>query len=129
MQVLEKHIVYRRSMHQFYVDYFKSIDVVTVFDEPNDTIYSNHWLSCIVLDSTILGKSSEELRLALEAENIESRPLWKPMHMQPIYSGSQFFGLGVCEDFFEKGLCLPSGSNFKEDAFDRMFKSISKLFF
>lgn len=128
MQVLEKHIGYRRSMHQFYVDYFKSIDGVTVFDEPNDTIYSNHWLSCIVLDSTILGKSSEELRLALEAENIESRPLWKPMHLQPIFEKYPYYGKSVSENLFNNGLCLPSGSNLGNSDRERITAVFNRFF-
>jgi len=68
------------------------------------------------------------VRLALDAENIESRPLWKPMHMQPVYEGTKFYGTGVCEVLFEQGLCLPSGSNLTDDDFDRIFNSLNKLF-
>jgi dTDP-4-amino-4,6-dideoxygalactose transaminase len=66
--------------------------------------------------------------LALDAENIESRPLWKPMHMQPVYEGTKFFGTGVCEKLFEQGLCLPSGSNITEEEFDRIFSALSRIF-
>jgi dTDP-4-amino-4,6-dideoxygalactose transaminase len=111
MQVLEKHIGLRRSMHQFYYDYFETIEGVTVLKESNENIYSNHWLSCIVLDANILGKTAEDLRLALEAENVESRPLWKPMHLQPIFEKYPYFGKSVSEKLFANGLCLPSGSN------------------
>ena len=111
MQVLEKHIGFRRRMHQFYYDYFETIEGVTVLKESNENIYSNHWLSCIVLDANILGKTAEDLRLALEAENIESRPLWKPMHLQPIFEKYPYFGKSVSEELFANGLCLPSGSN------------------
>ena len=111
MQVLEKHIGLRRSMHQFYYDYFETIEGVTVLKESNENIYSNHWLSCIVLDVNILGKTAEDLRLALEAENVESRPLWKPMHLQPIFEKYPYFGKSVSEKLFANGLCLPSGSN------------------
>ena len=98
-------------MHQFYYDYFETIEGVTVLKESNENIYSNHWLSCIVLDANILGKTAEDLRLALEAENIESRPLWKPMHLQPIFEKYPYFGKSVSEELFANGLCLPSGSN------------------
>lgn len=111
MQVLEKHIGLRRSMHQFYYDYFETIEGVTVLKESNENIYSNHWLSCIVLDANILGKTAEDLRLALEDENVESRPLWKPMHLQPIFEKYPYFGKSVSEKLFANGLCLPSGSN------------------
>ena len=68
------------------------------------------------------------MRLALDAANIESRPLWKPMHMQPVYKGSKFFGSGVCEQLFEQGLCLPSGSNLKDEEFERIFEALMKIF-
>ena len=74
------------------------------------------------------GISREDVRLALDAENIESRPLWKPMHMQPVYEGTKFFGSGVCEKLFEQGLCLPSGSNLTEAEFDRIFSALSRIF-
>jgi dTDP-4-amino-4,6-dideoxygalactose transaminase len=114
MQVLEKHVGLRREMHQFYVDYFADIKGVTVFQESNDSVCSNHWLSCILLDASILGKSSEDLRVMLETENIESRPLWKPMHMQPVFSKYDYYGGTVSEELFTNGLCLPSGSNLNE---------------
>ena len=73
------------------------------------------------------GVDREGVRSALEAENIESRPLWKPMHLQPVYDGAKFFGSGVCEKFFEQGLCLPSGSNLTVDEFDRIFVALKKI--
>ncbi|QBZ97882.1 DegT/DnrJ/EryC1/StrS family aminotransferase [Flavobacterium sangjuense] len=128
MEVLEKHINLRREMHDFYVDFFKDIEGVTVFQEPNADFYSNFWLSCIVIDSDKLGKTREELRLALEASNIESRPLWKPMHLQPIFSDYPFYGKKVSEQFFENGLCLPSGSNLNEDEKGRITNALSQFF-
>lgn len=74
------------------------------------------------------GISREDVRLALEAENIESRPLWKPMHMQPVYEGTKFYGTGVCEQLFEQGLCLPSGSNLTDQDFDRIFEVLGRIF-
>ena len=74
------------------------------------------------------GVSREDVRLALDAENIESRPLWKPMHMQPVYEGTKFFGTGVCEELFENGLCLPSGSNLTDEEFERIFSALSEIF-
>jgi dTDP-4-amino-4,6-dideoxygalactose transaminase len=68
------------------------------------------------------------VRLALEADNIESRPLWKPMHLQPVYEGTKFFGVGVCEQLFEQGLCLPSGSNLTEEEFERIFEVLTRIF-
>jgi dTDP-4-amino-4,6-dideoxygalactose transaminase len=128
MQVLEKHIGLRRSMHQFYYDYFETIEGVTVLKESNENIYSNHWLSCIVLDANILGKTAEDLRLALEAENVESRPLWKPMHLQPIFEKYPYFGKSVSEKLFANGLCLPSGSNLGNSDRERITAVFNRFF-
>ncbi len=115
MEVLDDHIALRRTMNKFYIDYFNDIEGVTVFSEPTDSYYSNHWLSAITIDNTITGKTREDLRLALEEHNIESRPLWKPMHLQPVFKGCSYFGGNISENLFNNGLCLPSGSNLGED--------------
>ena len=115
MQVLDNRVAARRKMHDFYVDYFKDIDSVDVFSEPSTDYFSNHWLSAIVVNPDKLnGKTREDLRLFLEKSNIEARPLWKPLHMQPIFEKYAFYGTNICEKLFENGLCLPSGSNLTE---------------
>ena len=114
MEVLDAHIDLRRANHQFYKDIFKSIEGISVFQEPNDDFYSNHWLSSIVIDDKCC-ITAEEIRLALLGANIESRPLWKPMHVQPVFANSPCYGTGLSEQLFEKGLCLPSGSNLSDD--------------
>ena len=87
--------------------------------------YSNRWLTCIVVDPiTNKGLTREEIRLAMEAENIESRPLWKPMHQQPVFASSKNYLNGVSDKLFENGLCLPSGSNLTEDEFHRIFNCL-----
>jgi dTDP-4-amino-4,6-dideoxygalactose transaminase len=112
MEVLDKHIALRRDMHNFYCEYFADIAGVEVFSEPNPDYFCNHWLTSITVDpEKTSGKTREDLRLALEAENIESRPLWKPMHLQPVFEKYPYYGGNVAADLFEKGLCLPSGSN------------------
>jgi dTDP-4-amino-4,6-dideoxygalactose transaminase len=128
MEVLQKHINLRREMHDFYADFFKDIKEVTVFNEPNADYFSNHWLSCIVIDSNALGKTSIDLRLALEKENIECRPLWKPMHLQPIFEKYPYYGDKVCEQLFENGLCLPSGSNMTKSDKKRISDALSNFF-
>lgn len=116
MEVLDEHVVLRRKMHSFYLNEFAGVDGVTVFSEPTDDFYSNHWLSAIVIDpDKCNGKTREDLRQAFEAENIESRPLWKPMHLQPIFEKYSYFGGSVSEQLFENGLCLPSGSNLTDE--------------
>jgi dTDP-4-amino-4,6-dideoxygalactose transaminase len=116
MEVLYAHIGLRRDMNLFYKNIFKNVEGITVFEEPNNDYYSNHWLSCVLIDSGITGFTREELRLQLEKDNIESRPLWKPMHLQPVFKEYDYYGGNVSETLFNKGLCLPSGSNLaKED--------------
>jgi dTDP-4-amino-4,6-dideoxygalactose transaminase len=116
MQVLDKHVALRRKMNDFYVDYFKNSEGVTVFSEPNSDYFSNHWLSSITIDPKLTnGITRETLRLAFEAENIESRPLWKPMHLQPVFEKYPYYGNKVAETLFENGLCLPSGSNLTDE--------------
>ena len=129
MQVLDKHIDLRRAMHEFYVTIFKDVSGITVFAEPNDEYYCNHWLSAILVDPEKTdGVTREDIRLALEKDNIESRPLWKPMHLQPLYKEYPYYGGTVCEELFEHGLCLPSGSNLTNHDRERIQKSIKNLF-
>lgn len=129
MEVLEEHVGLRRKMHEFYKDYFKDVEGVTVFSEPDSNYFSNHWLSAIVLDpSKTGGKTREDLRLALEQANIESRPLWKPMHLQPVFEKYPYYGKDVSEKLFHNGLCLPSGSNLSDDDKNRI-KTVLNNFF
>ncbi len=128
MEVLKDRVEARRNMHQLYVDLFKDIDGVTVFSEPSEDFYSNHWLSAIVVDPQVTGKTREELRMAFLEDNIESRPLWKPMHMQPVFENAPFYGGGTSEKLFNDGLCLPSGSNLREDEKERI-SNVIKMFF
>ena len=127
MEVLDKHVALRRNMNQFYKDLFKDVEGITVFTEPSQDYFSNHWLSCIIIDSSITGFTREDLRLQLEEDNIESRPLWKPMHMQPVFENCEYYGSNVAESLFEKGLCLPSGSNLTDEFRSRITSSIKKL--
>ncbi|WP_395074225.1 DegT/DnrJ/EryC1/StrS family aminotransferase [Flavobacterium sp.] len=129
MQVLDKHIGLRRNMHQFYVDIFKNIAGVEVFSEPNADYFSNHWLTAIIIDpEKTNGKTREDLRLFLEKSNIESRPLWKPMHLQPIFESYPYYGNQISENLFKNGLCLPSSSNIILEEKNRIFEQI-QLFF
>jgi dTDP-4-amino-4,6-dideoxygalactose transaminase len=129
MEVLSERVAQRRANNQRYRDFFAGIDGVTFQTEPDADFFSNYWLTAILIDPAKTGGiSREDVRLALESENIESRPLWKPMHLQPVYEGTKFFGAGVCEQLFEQGLCLPSGSNLTEEEFDRIFSALSKIF-
>lgn len=128
MEVLNERVEARRKMHDFYVDVFRDIDGVNVFSEPTEDFYSNHWLSAIVFDSKITNITSEDLRLALLEDNIESRPLWKPMHLQPVFADSPYYGGRVAEDLFDSGLCLPSGSSLNDFDRSRISSIITKIF-
>ena len=114
MEVLDKHVELRRGMNQFYKELFSNFQGITVFKEPNSDFFSNHWLSCILIDKDITGFNREDLRLELLNKNIEARPLWKPMHLQPVFQDAPFYGSTVSETLFNNGLCLPSGSNLTE---------------
>jgi dTDP-4-amino-4,6-dideoxygalactose transaminase len=129
MEVLDDHIALRRKMHDFYVDLFKDIQGVSVFASPNEDYFSNYWLTAIVIEPQLTdGIDREVVRLAFEAENIESRPLWKPMHLQPVFRQYPYYGTNIAEILFEKGLCLPSGSNLTDEDRGRISNVIFKLF-
>lgn len=128
MEVLDKHIQLRREMHAFYYELFKEIEGITLFTEPNSDYFSNHWLSAITVNSEVLnGITSEQLRLRFETENIESRPLWKPMHLQPVFEGVPYYGGNVAENLFLNGLCLPSGSNLSDSDRERIAAVINSI--
>jgi dTDP-4-amino-4,6-dideoxygalactose transaminase len=129
MEVLDDRVAQRRFNNQRYRDFFKGIVGITLQTEPNTDYFSNYWLTAILINPILTGGiNREDVRKTLERDNIESRPLWKPMHMQPVYEGFEFFGRGVCVQLFENGLCLPSGSNLNDEDFERIFNSLSKLF-
>lgn len=117
MEVLEQHVDVRRKWNQRYQDFFATIPNVTVLKEPSYDFYSNHWLTAIVLASF---EQREALRLEFESQNIETRPLWKPMHLQPVFEMYPFYGTSVAASLFENGLCLPSGSNLTENQWERI---------
>ena len=130
MEVLDTHIQARRAMHEFYKTVFKDIKGVTIFSVPNEDYYSNYWLSAITIQSELTkgGVTREILRIAFEDANIESRPLWKPMHLQPVFEKEAYYGGNVAETLFEQGLCLPSGSNITEEEKKRIQEVVEAVF-
>src|SRR5690554_7820301 len=112
-------------INDFYKHLFNSNSSIEVFTEPNDDVFSNHWLSCITFKNSKT-HSPEGLRQALLAENIESRPLWKPMHLQPVFEEAPYYGDGTSESLFNNGLCLPSGSNLREESLERIGEAVLK---
>ena len=128
MEVLDKHVSLRREMNKFYQDIFLNIDGVTVFSEPNDDYFCNNWLTIISIDENVVGKNREDFRLFMEGLNIECRPFWKPMHLQPVFKNMPYYGNGIAEELFEAGLCLPSGSNLNEVDRERLSLGINEFF-
>lgn len=127
MEVLNDRVAQRRRNHDFYTEIFEGFEGVKVFSEPSEDYFSNHWLSAITVDESITGFSREDLRLKFLEENIESRPLWKPMHLQPVFSDCPYYGSQVAENLFNDGLCLPSGSNLSDSDRERIKKVILSL--
>lgn len=110
MQVLDTRIEQRGRIFNWHMQEMAGVPGISFVQEP-EGYFSNRWLTTILVDPEQSGMTRETLRLALEAKNIESRPLWKPMHMQPVFAGTPFYGDGTAERLFQHGLCLPSGSN------------------
>lgn len=126
LEVLEDRINSRRANFEFYKNELLTIDEISFLDEPIGH-FSNRWLTTILIKDRSKIKN-ENIRLALSDKNIESRPLWKPMHLQPIFKDCLYFGGGTSLRLFENGLCLPSGSNLNIEDLNRVANSIKKLF-
>ncbi|WP_179345075.1 DegT/DnrJ/EryC1/StrS family aminotransferase [Winogradskyella ursingii] len=124
MTILDSHVTKRRANYNRYKTSLEHIDKISFIAEP-ENCFSNRWLSCILLDSEA---TREGLRLALEKENIESRHFWKPMHQQPVFKEAPSYLNGVSDNLFEKGLCLPSGSNLTEEELNRVISAINVYF-
>ena len=124
MEVLEDRVNARRQNFETYKSTLNNIEEITFLNEPKDC-YSNRWLSCIMTPSESI---REGLRLKLLEYNIESRPLWKPMHQQPIFKSCPSYKNGVSDDLFKRGLCLPSGSNLTENELNRVISAIKTYF-
>jgi dTDP-4-amino-4,6-dideoxygalactose transaminase len=116
MEVLKDRVEARRRNFQFYKERLSVLSGITFVNEP-DGSYSNRWLTCVLTPSFDV---RERIRLALENANIESRPLWKPMHLQPVFENNNSFVNGVSEDLFNRGLCLPSGSSLELEDLERI---------
>ncbi|HTI60630.1 DegT/DnrJ/EryC1/StrS family aminotransferase [Mucilaginibacter sp.] len=128
MQVLRERIAQRRKVYDYYVENLSDIAGISFLPEPAG-VFSNRWLTTIIVDPRKTGGiTREDIRLSLESENIESRPLWKPMHLQPVFSGARSYVNGVSEDLFNNGLCLPSGSNLTGADLDRVVKNVKSVY-
>lgn len=123
MEVIEDRVYSRRANFNYYKDKLSNLSEIEFLEEPNG-LRSNRWLSCILLPSYHI---REEIRLALLEEDIESRPLWKPMHLQPVFVTCKSYVDGTSEELFQRGLCLPSGSNLVKEDLNRVIKIILKV--
>ena len=127
MQVLDEHIARRRAIHSLYSQGLESIPGIEVQQNPSTHFNSNFWLTTILIDPKQTGFDREQLRLRLEEENIESRPLWKPMHLQPVFASCPYYGGSIAEGLFERGLCLPSGSALSDNDIARVIEVIKSF--
>ena len=128
MFVLDEHVARRRAIHDLYVKLLAGLKGVKVMCQPEgEGFNSNYWLTCITVEPEEAGFTREDVRLALDEENIESRPLWKPMHLQPVFKDAPYYGNGTSERLFEIGLCLPSGPTLTDEDVERVVKVIYDL--
>ncbi len=127
MLVLDEFIARRREINALYRELMKEVEGVSFLKNPSDDFDSNHWLTCVLIDEAVAGFSREDLRLALEAAKIESRPLWKPMHLQPVFADAPYYGDGVSERLFDCGLCLPSGAGLRDEDVERVVSVLKQL--
>lgn len=109
MTILDQHVFRRRAIHSLYTELLEEAPGIYIHQNPSPLFDSNYWLTCILVDPDKAGCTREDIRKRLSEENIETRPLWKPMHLQPVFGGNAFYGDGTSEELFGKGLCLPSG--------------------
>lgn len=126
MEVLEERVLKRRSNYEFYHSRLREFSGLSFLQEPGKEYYSNRWLTTILIDNSGSGSSREEIQNELEKENIETRPLWKPMHLQPVFSAYPSYLNGVSQKLFSGGLCLPSGSSLSDVDLQRIIKTLSE---
>lgn len=126
MEVLDLRVEQRRKNYLFYKELFKDDSRFILHTEPNEDFFSNHWLNVVTIDPE-QHYTQEMVREKFLTKNIETRPIWKPMHLQPIFKGAQYFGSDLAERLFQNGLCLPSGSNLTEKDLQRITATFEEL--
>lgn len=127
MEVLNDRVEQRRAMHSFYKQLFENNPHITLHEEPSEDYFSNYWLSVVQINRSSPVTVSEMMH-RFQQENIETRPIWKPMHLQPVFHDEAYFGGNVAERLFNNGLCLPSGSNLTDRDRERIEKVIDQIF-
>ena len=126
MLILEDRIARRKAIHRLYTNGLKDMPGIVVKQSPSPENDPNCWLNCILIDPEISGKTKEDVWLKMEANNIETRPLWKPMHLQPVFADAVAYVNGISEHLFNRGLCLPSGAKVTDDDIQRMIEMIKR---
>ena len=127
MEVVTEHIAKRRANHAFYQEAFSNVEGIKVMDNPSAACSSNFWLTTILIDPKVYKSTPNEVREALERENIETRLLWKPLHRQPVFKECSYYGGDVAWGLFSRGLCLPSGPLLTEDDLGRVVESVKRV--
>lgn len=127
LRILTERVQARRDNFDFYKRELGGLPGIQFMPEA-EFGRSNRWLTCLTIDPLGCGSTREDMRLALEAENIESRPVWKPLHLQPVFRNCPYYGSGVAEELFNKGLCLPSGSNLSRDDLQRVVNTFLQVY-
>ena len=128
MEVLQERIEKRRENFFFYREQLKDVAGITVHAEPGDKFFSNHWLTTILVNPELTGGiTREDIRLHFGQNNIESRPLWKPMHLQPVFAGCPAYIDGTSEHLFDTGLCLPSSSNITDGEREKVVEEVKRV--
>jgi dTDP-4-amino-4,6-dideoxygalactose transaminase len=128
MEVLDAHVALRRGIrYDFYDTLFQEWEGVQLAKEPNDDYFSNFWLSCILVDEQEAGFKPSEVQQMLASHSIECRPMWKPMHLQPVFRDAPYYGRGVSDRLFKMGVCLPSGSSLTPSEKERILIALSEV--
>ena len=127
MTVLDAHVAHHRHVHARYEKAFAGVEGIELKSNPDERFDSNYWLCTILIDKEVTGFDYEELRIALDAKGIETRPLWKPMHLQPVYKDSPCYVDGTSEKLFNKGLCIPAGPCVTDEDVEYIVSEIKKL--
>lgn len=124
LSALDGFVARRRAINTLYRELLKDVKGISFLMNPSEDFNSNHWLTCILVNEAEAGFTREDVRLDMEAANIETRPLWKPMHLQPVFADAPFYGDGTSERLFETGLCLPSGAGLSDEDVKRVAEVI-----
>ncbi len=128
MHMLDSFVERRRAINAYYKEQLKDCPGISFLTAPSEAYATNHWLTCIQIDTSLTGFTKEDVSTAMRNQGIETRPLWKPMHLQPLFAKNAFYGNGVSETLFEKGLCLPSGSSLTNENLDEVIAVIKSMY-